>query len=87
VKGNTLQVLAQGISPANYRELLSLVFDPQSVAAIDAQLQSYDIFGHVFEVKISQGLYGIHSVEIKRLTTKETRFLYKLPGEEPFDFG
>ena len=87
VKGNTLQVLAQGISPANYRAHLSQVFDPQSVAAIDAQLQSYDLPGHVFEVKISQGLYGIHSVEIKRLTTKETQFGYKLPGEEPFDFG
>jgi len=59
VKGNPLQVLAQGISQTSYRELLAKVFDPQSVAAIDAQLQSYDLSGHVFEVKISQGLYGV----------------------------
>ncbi|MHA2345989.1 MAG: hypothetical protein ACXACP_04675, partial [Candidatus Hodarchaeales archaeon] len=78
LKGNPLQVLAQGISIRIYRELLGKVFDSQSVAAIDAQLQSYDLSGHVFEVTLEQGLYGIHKIQIQQLTTKETRFWYTL---------
>jgi hypothetical protein len=50
LKGNPLQVLAQGIS-----------------------------------IRIC--LYGIHKIQIQQLTTKETRFWYTLPGEEPFDFA
>jgi hypothetical protein len=86
LKGNPLQVLAQGINFRFYRELLEKVFDQQSVAAIDAQLQSFDLSGHVFEVTLQQGLYGIHKIQTRRLTTKETRYWYTLPGEEPFDF-
>ena len=86
-KGNTWQVMAKGISVGEYQGLLGKVFDPQSVAAIATQLNSFKISGHAFEVTLEQGLHGIHKIQIKRLTTKETRYSFTLPGEEPFNFG